>query len=510
MNKHLLPASIALALSVSISTVSHADISVTQLGQFKETIGACSAEDAESCTEISAYSSSANRLYVTNAEENGLRILEIDETGSLSENSFIDLSPYGGGPNSVAVFEEFVAVAIEAETKQDKGVVVIFDLDGNPLEQIEAGALPDMLTFTPNGQYLLVANEGEPNKAYDVDPEGSVTVIKTSDWSAVQADFKEFNDSRLKDVRIFGPNASVAQDLEPEYIAVDADSKTAWISLQENNALAKLDIASATITDIYGLGYKKHHQKRNAFDASNKDEGINIQNWPTQGMYQPDAIATYERDGSTFILTANEGDARDYDGYSEEVRVKDLTLDAKAFPNAETLQQSAQLGRLKTTLATGDKDQDGDHDEIYSYGARSFSIWNQNGKQVFDSGNQFEITIQKYAESDQANWVDSRSDDKGPEPESITTGTIAGETYAFIGAERTNDIFIYKISNPSQPSGQAFVNLDWRPSDYANENDPFVNDIGPEGLLFVDDKGWLIVTSEISNTVSVYKVNVTE
>lgn len=191
-----------------------------------------------------------------------MRILDLNDDGSLAEFGAIDLSPYGGGPNSVASYGEFVAVAVEANIKQNNGSVVIFDLDGNYLQTISAGALPDMLTFTPDGKYLLVANEGEPSDDYLNDPEGSVTVIDTATWTPVTAGFTAFNDVELKDVRIFGPNASVAQDLEPEYIAVSADSTTAWVSLQENNAMAKLDIASATITDIYGLGYKKHSQKK--------------------------------------------------------------------------------------------------------------------------------------------------------------------------------------------------------------------------------------------------------
>lgn len=332
MKKQILASAIGMALAFGLSTQTQAAVKITQLDQYKEAINSCVDADTESCTEIAAYSSIAKRIYVTNAAENGLRILSLSDEGKISEFGFIDLSIYGGGPNSVAVFGEWVAVAVEAEDKQANGLVVIFDLDGEEQEVIEAGALPDMLTFTPDGNYLLVANEGEPSDDYSNDPEGSVSVITTGSWQVTTADFTGFNDQKLKDVRIFGPGSSVAQDLEPEYIAVDADSGTAWISLQENNALAKLDIASATITDIYGLGFKKHKQKMNAFDASNKDDGINIQPWPTKGMYQPDAITTFQRGKNTFILSANEGDARDYEGYSEEVRVKDLTWTRKLSP----------------------------------------------------------------------------------------------------------------------------------------------------------------------------------
>jgi hypothetical protein len=483
---------VTLALGISTPSLSFASINIVKQGSYTEECGG-----EESCTEISAFSPVSNKIYTTNAAENELRILSVNDNGTLTE--FSALSLIGGSPNSVATYGNWVAVAVEAINKQNPGSVLIYDLDGNLQRTITAGALPDMLTFTPDGQFLIVANEGEPNDYYSNDPEGTVTVINTSTWIPTTADFNAFNSVKLKNVRIFGPNASVAQDVEPEYIAVSADSKTAWISLQENNALAKLDIASATITDIYGLGYKKHHQEKNAFDASNKDNAINIQPWPTKGMYQPDAIASFQRGDATFILSANEGDARDYDGYSEEVRVKKLPLDPNVFPNAEELQKESNLGRLKTTTANGDTDGDGDVDEIYSYGARSFSIWNANGKRVYDSGSGFERFLAAYADNNVNNepWEEGRSDDKGPEPESITTGELGNKTYAFIGLERASGIFIYDISNPGRSKPAGYINIEEQ------------GDIGPEGLLFVkkaDSVGWLIVTSEISNTVSLYEI----
>lgn len=189
--------------------------------------------------------------------------------------------------------------------------------------------------------------------------------------------------------------ATVAQDLEPEYIAVGADSHRAWVTLQENNAIAVLDIATATITDIFPLGYKDYAVPPNALDASDRDNAINIANWPVRGMYQPDAIASFESGGETFLITANEGDARGYKCFSEEVHVGDLTLNPAVFANAEELQEPENLGRLKTTTATGDADGDGQHETIFNC-----------------------------------------SDDKGPEPEGLTIGQIGGRTYAFIGFER--------------------------------------------------------------------------
>jgi hypothetical protein len=202
---------------------------------------------------------------------------------------------------------------------------------------VEVGALPDMLVFTPDGKRVLVANEGEPNDAYDVDPEGSVSIIdlpnditKLTQANVRTATFDKFNDAELDpSIRIFGPGATVAQDLEPEYITVSKDSKTAWVALQENNAIAVLDIDSGEFTALRGLGFKDHRLPGNELDVSDRDKQINITNWPVFGIYQPDAIASYDYQGRTYIVTANEGDARDYDGFSEEFRVKDLMLDAR-------------------------------------------------------------------------------------------------------------------------------------------------------------------------------------
>ncbi|WP_210394683.1 choice-of-anchor I family protein [Motiliproteus sediminis] len=498
---------IALTIALTACTsLAHAGLSLTLKGQYQEQCGG-----EESCAEISAYAPTKQRLYVTNGAENQLRILAIDPaTGALGEAdgipSAIDLSPYGGGPNSVAVSGEYVAVAVEADNKQQRGQVVIFDLDGSQVTTIKAGALPDMVTFTPDGRYLLVANEGEPSDAYSHDPKGSVTIIDSQyGWSPRTVDFSRFNhrgkgkgSGKLDgDVRVFGPNATPAQDFEPEYIAVSTDSTTAWVSLQENNAMAIIDIAKAEVDAVVSLGFKDHSLARNSFDASDRDNAINLQSWPVLGMYQPDAIASFEHDGKSYILSANEGDARDYDGYSEEARVKDLNLDSSAYPDAATLQQDDQLGRLKTTTSRGDSDGDGDIDQIYSYGARSFSIWNAKVELVYDSGNEFEFQLAGHANNGFDVWNDGRSDDKGPEPESIAVAELGGERYALIGLERSSGLFAYNISDPQTPAVVDYFDL--RPQ----------GDISPEGLLFIprdNNSGWLVTTNEVSNTVSLYEL----
>jgi hypothetical protein len=494
----------------------------------------------EGAAEIATFAPGVNRLYVTNADANTIDILTLSAEGALSLYSTIDIgaiaAEFGldlGGINSVAYNHReggYIAAAVAANTQQDPGSVVFFDLDGMYRTAVTVGALPDMVTFTPDGSKLLVANEGEPNDAYTVDPEGSVSIIDLSPGLAglsnshvTVANFNAFDAQKSEliaaGVRIFGPGASVSQDLEPEYIAVSGDGKTAFVSLQENNAFGILDLETGTFTDVVPLGYKDHSLAGNGLDASNRDGLINIQTHPVLGMYQPDAIATYEVNGQTYIVSANEGDARDYDGFSEENRVKDLTLDPTAFPDRETLQGDANLGRLNLTNTLGDTDGDGDYDQLFSYGARSFSIWDAEGNLVWDSGDQFEQRLAELlpedfnANNDENGSFDSRSDDKGPEPEGVTVGRVGDRIYAFIGLERVGGIMMYDITDPTQPQ---FVNYVNNRNFSGDAEAGTAGDLGPEGLLFIPrlqsptGKDLLVVTNEVSGTTTVYAATVPE
>jgi DNA-binding beta-propeller fold protein YncE len=472
--------------------------------------------------EIAAYDKRTKRLFVTNAAENKLVIINISNPAAPKEVKSIDLSPYGGGPNSAAVSHGRVAVAVEASPKTDPGSVVFFDTNGNFKGKVEVGALPDMLTFTPDGKYLLVANEGEPNsynQPDSVDPEGSISIISTSGHKVTQrdvrtADFKRFNGKeaalRARGIRIYGPNASSAQDFEPEYIAVDEDSRTAWVTLQENNALAIVDIRHAYVREVVPLGYKDHSLARNGLDASDRDDAINIRPWPVLGMYQPDAIAHFKVKGRSYLITANEGDARDWPGFAEEARVKDLFLDPAAFPDP-TLTEDENLGRLTVTSVNGDTDSDGDYDKLYVLGGRSFSIWNAYGGLVYDSGDKLEkitaaaLPNQFNANNDEDDTFDNRSDNKGPEPEGVAVGEVLGRTLAFVGLERIGGVATFDVSNPYAPKFQHYINT----RAFDGSVGP---DSGPEGVLFISRGDsptrdpLVVVTNEISGTVAIFAV----
>jgi hypothetical protein len=354
---------------------------------------------------------------------------------------------------------------------------------------------------------------------YSVDPEGSVSIIDLSkgvkdltDADVRTAGFGSFAKESLEPgVRIFGPRASVAQDLEPEYIAVSPDSKTAYVTLQENNAVGILDIEAGKFTRIAALGVKEHWRAGNELEVSDRDGGPAIYTWPIYGMYQPDAIAPFVGpDNKLYLITANEGDAREWGPYVEAARVSTLKLDP-SIPGGAALQAADGLGRLNVSTASGDLDGDGDFDVLYSFGGRSITVWSPNLEALWDSHNQFEVfLLQERPAAFNVSHMDSRSDDKGPEPEGVVVGNVRGCNYAFVGNERTSNIMIYDLTIPDAPQ---YVGMVWNRNLSAANNTPEAGDLGPEGLAFVREqdsptgKPLLIVANEVSGTVTVWQVD---
>lgn len=450
--------------------------------------------------EISAYDSATKRLFVTGDD---LKIYDISDP---AEPELVAAVPIA--PTSVAAKDGVVAAAVPASPATEPGSVVIMNTDGVITETLEVGALPDMLTFTADGTKILVANEGEPGA---IDPEGSVSVITLGSPSSVQtAGFSVFNAQRAalveSGVRIFPSAASVAQDLEPEYIAISPDGTKAWVTLQEANSVAVVDVASAMVESIVPLGLKDWNSGP-GLDPSDKDgagggPAIKLGNWPVKGMYMPDGIASLARGGQTYYLTANEGDAR-----NEVARASTLNLDPTAFPNAAELKSNAALGRLNCSKLPidGDIDGDGDFDHLQTYGGRSFTVWDSAGNVVFDSGDQLERitadltpTLFNANDGDPAK-VDQRSDDKGPEPEGIAVGDVDGTPYVFVGLERAGGgIVAYDVSDPAAPEFATYGR--------------YPGDISPEGLTFVPEADspieapLLVASNEVSKSVTIFAV----
>lgn len=480
----------------------------------------------QSAAEIVAHDAQTQRLFVVNAASGKIDVLDIRTPSQPNLLFSVDLSAYGRSVNSVAVHRGRVAAAVENAVKTEPGQVVLLDADGQVQAAVTVGAQPDMLVFSKDGRRILVANEGEPSDDYLSDPEGSVSIIDLprrlqhlSQRHVRSADFRAFDRESLDpSIRVFGPNASVAQDFEPEYITLSRDGRRAWVTLQENNAIAEIDVAAARVVAVRGLGYKDHSLPGNELDASDKDGAVNIRNWPVRGLYQPDAIASFRQHGRTYLVTANEGDARSYAGYSEETRLGSsaYVLDPLSFPDAADLKQNANLGRLTVSKASGLNPQTGTFEAIYAFGARSFSVWSSDVHQVYDSGADFErISAERmpalFNSNHKENAPDGRSDDKGPEPEGVTVARLWGKPYAFVGLERLSAVMVYDLSQPQAPR---FVELVGNRD--ASVQPPAVQagDLGPEGLLVIGARHspipgvpLLVVGNEVSGTTTLYRID---
>ena len=525
----------------------------------------------QTAAEIVQYHAETNTIYATNGETNTIAVIDASSVSTATMADPINTTTLTlttialpadingvtlGSLTSIAVSGDLMAVAVPADVKTDNGYVLFYNgLDSSApafLDSVEVGALPDMVTFTPDGGKVLVANEGEPSDDYTIDPEGSVSVINIlasgePEETGTTVGFTALNgtEADLMAQGMMFPNpagrtingtditSTVAKDLEPEYITATND--VAYVSLQENNGLAIIDLEELTV-DVVGLGTKSWAGLN--IDIQENDAVSFGQYTGIYGVYQPDTIANFTWKDATFILTANEGDAREYffdaadeaactaaggvdfdedDGclaYTDEVKVEDLT--AAANSELAMLQATGEADDLRVTSAMGDADGNGEYDAAYAYGARSFTIWDQNGLVVYDSGDDFErITASvhgaQFNNGDDENASDSRSENKGPEPEALTVGQVGDRTYAFIGTERMGGIFVYDVTNPYDVQFAEYViNRDLTEG---LTSDDVIGDLAPESLVFVSAEDspsgvpLLVVGNEVSGTVTVWQIN---
>lgn len=422
-------------------------------------------------TEISIYDEKRNLIFSTNPSKNKIDIFSFKDN-KITHLEEIFLKKYGLKPNSIAINKDLIlAVAIENIYSQDNGVVVFFDRFNQYLFDIEVGAMPDMIIFNKKGNELIVANEGEPSQDLLNDPDGSISIIDLNSRVSKTYTFEKFNKNhsirKILDVNL-------SQDLEPEYLTISEDEKYIFVSLQENNAIAVFDYTSKKFISIFSLGYKSY--KLNKIDVNDKDFKANLQNWPIKGLYQPDAIVflPYKKTlldrllNNYYFASANEGDSKVYENMSEEVRVKDIKIDREKINNFFKVKEG--LSRLKVSKIDADKNNDGKFESLYTFGGRSFSVWKYfPGYKIFgykllkdkvtlhyDSRDEFEKILSKdyidnynthYSKTKKKLIFDKRSDDKGPEPESLSLFRLEQSLYLIISLERSNGFFIYDITD---------------------------------------------------------------
>lgn len=480
-------------------------------------------------TAAETFAIETTRMYVTNAANDTLDVVDISDPAAPVLLQRVGLP---GGPNSVDVKNGLIAVAVDAAPKTDPGRVRLFTATMTGvkfLRDVEVGAVPDMVIFTKRGGELLVANEGEPS-GYNgeivdgepaTDPEGSVSIIATAAITNTTkpvkvrtVDFRDFNvgGSRHGElpagIRLNGPGATVAQDIEPEYIALSPNRRTAYVSLQENNAVAVIDIARARVKRIVPMGLRDHSRPGHGIDASDQDGAINIANWPVMGIPMPDGIDAFRLKGREYIITANEGDAREWGAFADVGRLRGSTGDdanVQVPGNAGAfLRDNLNTGRLNISLTDG---WDGSIlRQPHSFGSRSVSILRPDGTLVWDSGDAFEQTIAAerpsvFNVSNSNNTFDNRSDDKGPEPEDVAVGKINGRTYAFVALERAGGLMVLDITTPDKGRVVRWVTT----RDYAAA--PTATDSGPEIVKFVTGKNsptgrpLVVFSNEVSGSI---------
>lgn len=546
---------LACAVPPAVGAPRDPSVNLTEVGTYETGVFGASA------AEIPAFDAVTDRAFVVNAETGTLDVLRLDAAGRLSKVDSVgvvgtpaaDGSTIGAGAvvNGVDVAGGVVAVAVEASDKTSPGWVAFVRSDSFAvLGAVRVGAQPDSLAFAGRARSVVVANEAEPADDFSVDPEGSISVValpaSTRQYARLGQDhvrtvrFTAYDQGTPlpEGVRVFGPDAPVpagqpdagyvARNLEPEYVTVDDTGRTAYVSVQEANAIAVVDIASASLTDLWALELSDWSAEGAALDPSDRDGGIALGSWPVLGIPMPDGIDTYRHRGRTLVLTANEGDAREWGVYEEPVRLgdDDYQLCPDVFPDAAALKDDAALGRLEVTTVDGLRE-DGCYEKIHAFGGRSFSIYTADGELVFDSAGLVEQVIADLIEAgelpesafnannDETPSFESRSDAKGPEPEAVVVGRVQGRSYAFVGLERIGGIMVFDVTDPRAVSYVDYVTN----RDFSVEVDgaavPGMGDLGPEGLEFVPagdsptGVALLVVGNEVSGTTTVYEVAAT-
>ena len=507
-----------------------------------------SSGDGEGSNEIAAFHAGSKRIFATNGVKNAIDIFDISDVANPKKLSSVSLSPYGNDVTSVAAGKDVVvAVVLVSETFSATGVpttpngkIVVFDPNGKVLSSPDIlGVLPDSVTFAPNGTTALVAIEAQPVCAKDnpatteketsdyskaSDPVGGVSVVDLTNPAAPVVRFAGFDkftvaEMRAKGIAVSSVVNNVSKDFEPEFVTA-VDNNYAYVTIQEANAIGKLNIESATFESITRAFESR--VSRVARDTSDKDSGAGPRTYQNVvGASQPDAIAGFKVGLGNYFLTANEGDAREYTCLNDDLRSAALKVDTRRFRDWTTLSGLAALGRAKVNPNIGDKDGDGDIDTIHLRGSNSMTMY-RDGVAIWDSGELLDqVQTQAFGvaningshsySSDKStmNYVgQDRSDDKGAEPEGVALGMVGDRRIAILGLERMTALAIFDITRPLFPVFQEWIQM--LPTKATPAKD--VKHWSPEGIVFVpadkspSGKALIITSYELSGSLSIHQI----
>ncbi len=511
-------------------------------------IASIASGDGEGSSEIATYHAGSKRIFATNGVKNSIDIFDITDVANPKKVGAVSLAPYGNDVTSVAAGQDVIVAAVHVtETFSATGVpttpngkIVVFDPNGKVLSSSDIlGVQPDSVTFAPNGTTALVAIEAQPVCAKDnpataekentdyakaSDPVGGVSIVDLTNPAAPVVRFAGFDkftvaQMKAKGIAVSSVVNNVSKDFEPEFVSA-ADMKYAYVTIQEANAIGKLNIESATFVAVTRAFESKLSTV--ARDTSDRDSGAGPRNYANVvGASQPDAIAAFKMGAARYFVTANEGDAREYSCLDDDLRAASLKVDPWRFPNWSTLSASAALGRAKVNPTIGDSNGDGDIDTIHLRGSNSMTMY-RNGVVIWDSGELLDqiqtkafgvanINGSHSLSSDKStmNYVgQDRSDDKGAEPEGVAIGMVGDRRVAILGLERMTALAIFDITDPGNPVFQEWLQM--LPTKATPAKD--VKHWSPEGIVFVpadkspSGKALIITSYELSGSLSIHQI----
>ena len=504
--------------------------------------------DGEGGAEIPTYHPASKRLFATNGARNTVDVYDLSNPEKPVRINRVDLKNFGSDVTSVAAGRDVVVAAVhKAETfsangvpSLPNGVLVVMDLDGKVISSPDLkGVLPDAVTFTPSGTRALVAIEGQPVCAKDdpattinestdylkaVDPLGGVSIVDLSDPRNPDVSFVGFKGFTVSELRAKGLALSsvvndASKDLEPEYI-VALDEMKAYVTIQEANGIGVLDLQNQAWIDVRRAFESK--LVGTPIDTSDRDSGRGPRSYVNVvGASQPDAIAGFKIGSGHYLVTANEGDAREYSCLNDDLRASSLKVDSRRFQDWKTWSANSELGRSKVNPNAGDRDGDGDIDTIHLRGARSMTIY-RNGAVLWDSGKLLE-EIQTSAfgvqningshslstDKSTVNYLpQDRSDDKGSEPEGIAVGIVGDARVAVLGLERMSALVVFDISNLRAPSLIKWIQMMPVTSTPVSQATAW----SPEGVVFVpaekspNGKALFITSFELSGSLTIHQI----